>query len=386
MNTYTDIIVGSGYAGAVSARLLSERPHANVLLLEKRGHIAGNMYDYLDETGVRVHKYGPHIAVMKNQRTFNFLSRFTQWLPYEHKVLALIDGKEVPLPFNFNSILILFGKQEGMRLISALLDEFAAGENVPILRLRQSSNPTIKELAQYIYEKVFLHYTTKMWGLDPEHIDPAVTARVPVRMSFDDRHFQMPFQVMPKYGYTSLFMQMLNQDNITIRLNTNALDVLHLDETTHTITFEGKPFTGRVIYTGALDELFRYRFGALPYRSLKFEFTTHNTPYVQKTAVLNYPDERPQTRRTEMKHLTMQDDVETTTTITEYPGAYDRNDPDFSEPYYPIVKDEYHALHERYAALAKTYKGLYPIGRLADYRYYNMEATILRTLDFIASL
>lgn len=380
------IVVGCGYSGAVCARLIAEKFGESVMVLEKRNHIGGNMFEETNAAGVVVHKYGPHISVFNDERVFSFVSRFTEWIPYEHRVNALVDGIEVPLPFNFNSIKLLFEKEKANRLIQSLLSEYGENESVPILELRKSNVCELKVLADFVYEKIFLHYTTKMWGLSPTEIDPSVTGRVPVRLSYDDRHFLHRFQVMPKFGYNKLFENMLDHEKIKVRINANANDYISINSKTSEIFFEGEPFSGRLIYTGSLDELFSFCYGELPYRTLRFLHETHKRDGNQQTAVLNFPDSRPETRRTEMKKLTQQKMSGVTSTLTEYPGAYLRGDMVWGEPYYPIINSEYLEMHKKYAELAKKIPNLYPVGRLAEYRYYNMEDTIKRGIETVENM
>lgn len=376
---YDVLIVGSGYAGSIMARKFAELGKT-VLILEKRKHIAGNMYDEKDKNEILVHKYGPHIAYMSSWTTYDFLSQFTEFVPYQHHVLAEIDGIEVPLPFNLNSIDKLFELKKALRLKEELINEFGMEKKVPILELRKSKNKEIRDLAEFIYEKVFLHYTTKMWGKSPEELDPSVTGRVPVHISYDDRHFTNPIQVMPKYGYTKIFEKMLNHKKIEVQLNTDALDRIKLEK--GKIFFDGVEFQGRLIYTGAVDELMNMKYGELPYRSLYFKHETHAVNRLQSSPVLNWPDSRPATRRTENKLLVCQPNVEgVTSTITEYPGQYKKADKKFGEPYYPIINDVNMAKYKKYFEESKKYKNLTLIGRLAEYQYYNMEAIILATLD-----
>ena len=378
---YDYCVVGAGYAGAICARRLAEEGNKKVLLIDKRKHIAGNMYDEYDESGILVHRYGPHISVMNNERAYKFLGRFTEWIPYIHRVNAMIDGKEVPLPINFYSIDLLFPWEKAKRIKEGLKKQFAGRESVPILEMRQQEDPVIREFADYIYEKVFLHYTVKMWGLNPNEIDPSVTARIPVRLNYDNRHFTHEYQVMPRDGFTALFRKMTEHPNITVRLETAAADLFQADTEKKMIRYTGEPFAEGILYTGALDELFGYLYGELPYRSLQFEFRTEKKDFVQVPTVLNWPDERPATRRTEMKRLTQQVKDGVTTTITEYPGEYRRGDPKWGEPLYPINKEENIRLYERYNALLKEFPELTALGRLADYKYYNMEATVMRALE-----
>lgn len=378
---YDYIVVGAGYAGAICAREIAEKLNSKVLVIDRRPHIAGNMFDEMDESGILVHRYGPHISVMNSERAFNYLSKFTDWVPYLHTVKAEIDNIEVPLPFNFTAIDYLFDTQEAINIKETLISNYGEGANVPILEMRKSSNPLIHELADFVYEKVFVHYTMKMWGLGPEEIDPSVTARIPVRLSYDNKHFMHKYQVMPKHGFTKLFESLLNHPNITIRLNTEAQNVISLNSQNSKVYFEDQKYEGKLIYSGALDELFSYDYGVLPYRSLEFKFDTYKTNHIQDSTVLNWPDDRPATRRTEMKRLTQQDKEGITSTITEYPGAYNKDGNTFNEPYYPIVSTQCTMLYEQYKKRVKCFEQIYLVGRLADYKYYNMEATVLRALD-----
>lgn len=379
------LIVGTGYAGAVSARMLADQGK-KILMIEKRPHIAGNMYDEYDEQGILVHRYGPHISVMNTDRVYQFLSRFTQWNAYHHRVNAEIDGVEVPLPINFTSIDYLFPVEKALAIKKTLTEQYGEGANVPILEMKKNSDPMVREFAEFVFEKVFVHYTMKMWDLTPEQIDPSVTARIPVRLSYDNRHFLHKYQVMPKHGFTKLFENMLDHPNIEVRLNTLASSVLKIDEQAGTVEFEGKPFEGKVIYTGALDELFQWDMGVLPFRSLEFEFGSVNKDYIQEPTVLNWPDDRPATRRTEMKRLTGQKKEGVTSTIVEYPGAYVKDAEKFGEPMYPINEPECMAMYEKYKARLNNLPQIIPVGRLADYRYYNMEAVIERTMNLIESM
>lgn len=374
------LVVGCGYAGAVIARLAAEEGN-QVLVIDRRKTIAGNMYDEFNDSGILVHKYGPHISVMNEKKVYDFLSRFTEWVPYEHRVNAEIDGKEVPLPINFTSIDCLFEEEKAHYLKKILCDEYGEGNNVPILEMRKSSNLDIREFAAYIFEKVFLHYTEKMWGLSPDEISPTVTGRVPVRLSYDDRHFTHKYQVMPKNGFTKLFFNMLNHENIKVQLETEATEVIKLDLEKKKIYFNDKLFKGKVVYTGALDELMGYEYGVLPYRSLKIVEETYQINYIQNTPVLNWPDTRKETRRTEMKRLTQQEKEGVTTTLVEIPGAYDKSSENFSEPYYPIVEEHCMQMYEKYRKTMNEFPNFCSVGRLADYKYYNMEATIVRAME-----
>ena len=391
------LVVGAGYAGAVCARELAERGGKRVLVLERRDHIGGNAYDCPDAHGVLIHQYGPHIFHTSNKRVFDWLSRFTGWRRYQHRVIANLprDNPEVvparkksdgrfcfPVPFNLDSLENAFGAQDGKRLGQKLLDAYPAQSQVTILELRQNPDPEIAAIAEYVYEHVFVHYTMKQWGQTPEEIDPATTARVPVRLSRDDRYFQDAYQGMPLEGYTPMFQKILDHPNITVELGVEARDRVKLEG--GTVTLDGAPFTGAVIFTGQADELFGFRFGQLPYRTLDFRFETYEKQFYQTHGTVNYTVDRDYTRITEFKHLTGQDLPGLTTIMKEYSRAY--TGAPGETPYYSIINPENNALYAKYAALASEYPNLHLLGRLAEYKYYNMDAIAGRALELCDSL
>ena len=380
------LIVGAGYAGAVCARCLAEGGK-QVLVLERRSHVGGNAYDCLDEAGVLIHQYGPHIFHTNDHRVFAWLSRFTQWRDYQHRVVADIpDGAggrmRYPVPFNLTSLETAFGPQEGKRLGDKLIAAYGAEKKVTILELRQNPDPEIAALADYVYEHVFVHYTMKQWGQKPEDIDPNTTARVPVFLSRDDRYFQDACQGMPLEGYTPMFRNMLDHPNITLVLGADALD--RLDVSGETLTVDGAPFAGQVIYTGQADELFRFQYGPLPYRTLDFRFETLERDDFQGYGTVNYTVDQDYTRITEFKHLTGQRIPGKTTIVKEYSRAYGGILGEI--PYYAIINPENNALYARYKALADRFPNLHLLGRLAEYKYYNMDAIAGRALDLAESI
>ena len=391
------LVIGAGYAGGVAARELAERGGLRVLVLERRDHIGGNAYDCPDAHGVLIHQYGPHIFHTSNKRVFDWLSRFTGWRRYQHRVIANLprDNPEVvparkksdgrfcfPVPFNLDSLENAFGAQDGKRLGQKLLDAYPAQSQVTILELRQNPDPEIAAIAEYVYEHVFVHYTMKQWGQTPEEIDPATTARVPVRLSRDDRYFQDAYQGMPLEGYTPMFQKILDHPNITVELGVEARDRVKLEG--GTVTLDGAPFTGAVIFTGQADELFGFRFGQLPYRTLDFRFETYEKQFYQTHGTVNYTVDRDYTRITEFKHLTGQDLPGLTTIMKEYSRAY--TGAPGETPYYSIINPKNNALYAKYAALASEYPNLHLLGRLAEYKYYNMDAIAGRALELCDSL
>lgn len=378
MNNFDCIAVGAGYAGAVFARCAAEKGK-RVLVIEKRGHIGGNAYDEYDEKGVLIHKYGPHIFHTNDKKVFDFLSRFTEWNGYMHKVVARVKDREIPVPFNLNSLAATFG-EEADGLEKLLTDTFGAETKVPIIKLRENGDPALSRIAEYVYENVFLHYTLKQWGMKPEEIDPATTARVPVFISRDDRYFQDTYQGLPTDGYTPMFEKMLDHPNITVELNTDARDRLTFGSN-GVISFDGEPFNGQVIYSGELDELFGRVNGALPYRTLDFEFENIDAPRYQSHGTVNYTVDMPYTRITEFKHMTLQE-CESTTIVREYSRAAAEGD----TPYYAIISPENNALYQKYADIAARYPNLHALGRLAEYKYYNMDAIAGRAIALAEQL
>jgi len=369
------IIAGAGYAGSVMAERIATQLNKKVLIIEKRDHVAGNCFDYKDENNILIHKYGPHLFHTNNKEVFEYLSSFTEWEIYNHKVVAVIDGKEVTIPFNFNTLHEVFPSTLAEKLENKLLDAFDYNSKVPILELKKSEDKDLQFLADFVYEKIFVHYTAKQWGMKPEEIDGAVTARVPVFVGRDDRYFNDQYQVIPKKGYSNIFKKMLNHKNIKIMLNTDFNEVCELKD--NTFFFLGQKFEGRVIYTGAIDELFAYKFGDLPYRSVDMKFETVEKEYYQKVATVNYPNQYDFTRITEFKHIhpTKSDK---TTILKEYPKAYDKTK---DTPYYPIFTDENQEKYNKYLEHAKAINNLLLVGRLAEYKYYDMDDIIERALE-----
>ncbi len=308
------LVVGAGLTGSVIASLIARRLGQRVIVIDRRPHTGGNAYDYHDAAGVMVHKYGPHIFHTNSERIVQFLSEFTEWRPYEHRVVGLIDDQFVPIPFNLTSMELVFGQKEGARLNKLLADAFGTEVRVPILKMRESPLREIRKVADFIYEKVFLHYTVKQWDLRPEELDASVSARVPVFLSRDDRYFQDKFQMMPTLGYTAMIARMLSHPNIEVCTE------LEYPAATASIKFN------KMVFTGPIDEFFDAAFGELPYRSLRFDLQTTQSPNrILRAASENYPTpagEHPYTRITEYRYITGQKDIAATTCAYEYPEAY----------------------------------------------------------------
>lgn len=373
------VIVGAGFTGAVTAERIASVLDKRVLIIEQRNHIGGNAYDRYEDKGVLIHHYGPHIFHTKIKAVWEYLSQFTEWHHYHHRVLGSIDGRQVPIPFNLNSLYALLADSQARSLERKLIEQFGYNVKVPILKLRETDDEELRWLADYVYEKVFLHYTTKQWGMKPEELDPYVTGRVPVYVSRDDRYFQDPYQGLPREGYTRMFERMLHHPRIKLLMNTDFREVLEFDRERGDFRLFGAPFSGKVIYTGKIDELFDYEYGELPYRSLRFDFETLEQDAYQPVGTVNYPNEYDFTRITEFKHLTGQKHSHTAI-VREYPQPYERNTEGRNIPYYPIPKPENQKRYEAYLGRSKAVPNLILAGRLAEYKYYDMDACVAKAL------
>ena len=364
-----NLIVGAGFSGATIANLIATQLGEEVVVIDKKEHIAGNCYDYRDENGIMIHQYGSHIFHTQSEKVWNFLKQFTDFNTYFHKVVGYLNGIETHIPFNFNTLYDVFPYTLAKRLEEKLLENFEVDSKVPILEFQKQDDKDLKYLAKYVYEKIFLHYTTKQWGVSPKDVDGAVTARVPVYLSKDNNYFQDRFQGIPLEGYTKVVERMLNHKNITVKLNT---DYKEIDES----QFD------RVFYTGPIDEYFDYEYGQLPYRSVNFKFETHNKEYYQSNACVNYPCNYDFTRIHEYKHY-LNDKSDKTVIAKEYSEFFELGK---NERYYPIPKDENTALYNEYLEKAKELKNVYFLGRLGDYKYYDMDKAILRAIELFESL
>ena len=350
------LIVGTGFAGCVLAERLATQLNKSVLLVDKRNHIGGNAYDHYDDAGIQVHKYGPHIFHTNSLEVFEYLSQFTQWRAYQHKVLASVDGQLVPLPINLDTI----NKLYGTRMTSFELKDFFASVAEPRENIQTSEDVVVGKVGRELYEKFFRNYTRKQWGLDPSELHSSVIARVSSRTNRDDRYFTDKYQAMPLNGYTRMFEKMLAHPNISVLLNTEYREAK-----------QWVPYR-ELIYTGPIDEFFDYRYGKLPYRSLNFVFKSFHTPILQPAAVVNYPNEYEYTRVTEFKYLTGQEHP-MTSVVYEYPCAE-------GDPYYPVPRPENAELYKQYKLLADTTPDVHFVGRLATYKYYNMDQVVAQAL------
>jgi UDP-galactopyranose mutase len=359
---YDYLIVGAGFAGSVLAERLAVDSEKRVLLIDRRNHIGGNAYDHYDSSGILVHKYGPHIFHTNSKEVFEYLSRFTRWRPYEHRVLASVDGQLVPIPINLKTINQLYG----LKLTSMEVDEFLKSVAEPVERIRTSEDIVVSKVGRELYEKFFRNYTRKQWDLDPSELDASVAARIPVRTNSDDRYFTDNFQSMPLEGYSKMFERMVSHPNIHVMLQADYREVAK------SIRYR------ELIYTGPIDEFFNYRYGKLPYRSLNFEFHTYDKKTFQPTGTVNYPNEHAYTRITEFKYLTGQTHRKTSV-VYEFPTA-------IGDPYYPIPRQENTEIYKRYQILAEQTSGVHFVGRLATYRYYNMDQVVAQALTLYKKL
>jgi UDP-galactopyranose mutase len=356
------LIVGAGFAGSVLAERLASRRNETVLVIDKRDHYAGNAYDFFDDAGIMVHRYGPHIFHTNAVSVVEYLSQFTDWRPYEHRVLAAVDGQLLPIPINLDTVNRLYG----LNLDSEGMENFLAGRREHIEDIRTSEDVVVSTVGRDLYEKFFRGYTRKQWGLDPSQLAKIVTARIPTRTNRDDRYFTDTFQKMPKDGYTAMFANMLDHPNIRLELGQSWNEE------------RDRARARRIIFTGPIDEFFDYRFGPLPYRSLQFKHETRDVEWAQPVAVINYPQTEAYTRITEYKHLTGQVHPKTSLTY-EYPS-------DTGDPYYPIPRPENQALFHKYRTAAEALTDVWFVGRLGSYQYLNMDQVVgqaLATFDRI---
>jgi UDP-galactopyranose mutase len=350
------LIVGAGFAGSVLAERLASVANKKVLIIDKRNHVAGNTCDFYDTNGLLVHKYGPHIFHTNSKDVYNYLGRFTTWRPYEHRVLASVDGMLVPIPINLNTINMLYGLQ----LSSFEVDDFLKSRADARDRIVTSEDVVVNRVGKDLYEKFFKNYTRKQWDLDPSALDASVAARIPTRANRDNRYFTDTYQAMPLYGYMRMFENMLNHPNIKIMLNADYKEVKDI-----------VPYRN-LIFTGPIDYYFDYCYGKLPYRSIEFKFETFETEVFQSTGTINYPNEHLYTRVTEFKYLTGQKHPKTTV-VYEFPS-------DEGDPYYPVPRPENAELYKKYEKLAAQCQNTYFTGRLATYKYYNMDQVVAQSL------
>lgn len=374
------VIIGSGFAGSVIARKLVEHHQdIKVTIYEKRNHIGGNMYDEIDENGVLIQKYGPHIFHTNNKEVFDFVGRFTEYRYFKHEVVGEIDGEIVPIPFNFAGIDTLFALKEATKIKKILMEKYEVNQRVSIGQLLESQDDMIRSFGEYVYEKVFVHYTAKQWGIPIDEIDTSVINRIPVVMGYERNHFSTKYQYMPKEGFKKIFDNMLDHHQIQVFCNVNAKTILNFNEEKRQVYVNGKKFDGPIVMTGALDELLDYKYGVLPYRSLDLKYENYKMNYFQTKPVVNYPNSEKFTRITEFKYLTGQRIDNTTTILKEYPCTYN---PEKNTPFYPIVNKESYLRYAIYKKYFEKFAKLYLCGRLAEYKYYDMNSVITEAMKY----
>ena len=365
----TNLIIGAGFSGATIAHLITTKLNEKVLIIDKKSHLAGNCYDYRDENGIMIHKYGSHIFHTNSEKVWSFLKQFTDFNTYMHKVLGVIDGIEANIPFNFSTLYKVFPDTLAKRIEVKLLEQFEYNQKVPILEFQKQEDEDLKYLANYVYEKIFLNYTTKQWDVSPKDIDSSVTARVPVYLSKDNRYFQDKYQGIPLEGYSKIVEKMLDNPNIQIRLKTDFKDI-------DTTKFD------RIFCTAPIDEYFNYELGELPYRSVFFKFETYNKEHYQSNAVINYPSNYDFTRIHEYKYY-LDDISEKTVIAKEYSEPFERRK---NERYYPVLNKESSELYKKYSEKAKSVPNTYFLGRLGDYKYYDMDKAVLRAIELFEEI
>lgn len=371
MRKVKNLVVGCGLSGVVLAERLASQMNEEVLIIERRNHIGGNIFDYKDETtGITVHKYGPHVFHTNNQEVWDYVSQFTDWHYFMYHVKAVIDGIEVNIPFNLNSLYKVFPNALASALENKLLSEFFFNTKISILELLRLHDKDLEFLSKYIYEKVFLGYTIKQWGVKPEELDPSVSSRVPIYISRDDRYFQDKYQAIPQNGYTAMIKNILNNELITVELNTD------FNRIRNDIKYD------RLFFTGAIDEFFNYELGHLPYRSLNIVLKTINREFYQSGPQINYPENYDFTRSVEYKYY-LDEKSDKTIVSYEFPCSYEINR---NEPFYPVPNDKNTELYVRYKNKAKQLHNVSFIGRLANYVYINMDVAIYEALKLIKTI
>lgn len=380
------VIVGSGFSGSILARKIAEEMNLPVTIIEKRAHIGGNMFDECDEHGTLIQKYGPHFLNTNKYFIIQFLKQYADLFPHTTKLLSYIDGQYVRLPYNFLTVQQLVGPEKAESLLQKLRATFTGRDRVPILELVDHKDLEISEYGTLLFEKAYRTYTSKMWGIEPEEIDKYVLDRVPMAMNYDERYLNKDFQYLPVQGFTKLFEKMLDHPNITVKTSTDALEYLELDEKNHRITYDKQP-VDCLIYTGAIDELFGKKYGSLPYRSLDIRYEYFEQNSVLPSEIVSYPQADGYTRKTEYRKIMFDDSkVCGSVVATEYPLQYDAQADVGNIPYYPVVTEHSNSVYQMYLNEVKKYHNLFLCGRLAEFRYYNMDICIEHALEYFHNI
>ena len=378
------IIVGCGFSGAILARKIAEELNREVLVIEKRNHIGGNMYDQYDEHGILVQQYGPHVLVTDCWNVIKYLSRYSEMIRHTVKEISYVDGQYVRLPFNFETVQQLIGCEKAESLIRTLRSEFSGRDRVPVMELVNHADEEISSYGNLLFDKCYKTYCAKQWDIPVDQLDTTIMNRVPMAMSYDERYMNKDFQYLPKDGFTKLFENMLNHPNITVRLGEDALKGIVLDEEKKGISFEGEDVDA-LIFTGPVDELFHVKYGELPYRSLDIQYEWFDQDRIYPEKIVSYPQAKGYTRRTEYKFMmTDPSKAEGTTIATEYPIPYVKNSG--HAPFYPVITDHTKHVYELYKNEAESYGNIFLCGRLAEFRYYNMDDCILHAFDVFENI
>lgn len=376
-------IIGCGISAATLANVLANKGW-KITIYEKNGFVGGNCYDSYDKNGILIHNFGPHIFHTSDEEVYKFITQFTKLNGYVNKVMVSVDNKFFPLPINFKSIEVIMG-DKAKDVINILKSKFPGKRTITLFDIKQIEEPVVQEFVKYISENVYLNYSVKMWGVKFEDIDPNTINRVKIILSEEHNYFpEDKYQGLPEVSYTDMINKMLKHPNIKVQLNVNGLDLIKI--TPDKIMFNGQELTTPVVYCGSLDEALRYRLGTLPYRSLNIKFDSFQRGQYQDVAVINYPSDPKLTRITEFKLMTFQKGKEATTISKEYPGAYDPKSKDFNVRYYPIINEKNTKMYEMYANEIKKYKNFYPLGRLAQYKYFDMDDAIKQALELAKQL
>ncbi len=379
-------VVGAGFSGSIIARKIAEELNFKVTVVERRPHIGGNAYDEYDEHGILIQKYGPHFLNTNKYFIIKFLEQYAELFPHNTKLLSFIDGKYIRLPFNFQTVQELVGAEKSGSLLNKLRSEFGGQDRVPVLKLVNHNDTEISEYGRLLFEKAYKTYTAKMWGIGVDKIDKYVLERVPMAMSYDERYLNKDFQYLPKKGFTEIFRNMLNHPNIELMLNENALDHITFDEINNSVFYdEVKP--NALIFTGPVDELFGLKYGSLPYRSLDIKYHYSDKESLLPSEIVSYPQADGYTRETEYRKIMFDDkNVSGSVVATEYPLWYNKDADVGNIPYYPVVTEESAKVYSKYLDEVKKYNNIFLCGRLAEFKYYNMDICIEHALSYFENI
>lgn len=380
------IVVGAGFSGSIIARKIAEELNFKVTVVERRSHIGGNAYDEYDEHGILIQKYGPHFLNTNKYYIIKFLEQYAELFPHNAKLLSFIDGKYVRLPFNFQTVQELVGAEKSEGLLNTLRSEFCGRDRVPVLELVNHKNKEISEYGNLLFEKAYKTYTAKMWGIGVDKIDKYVLERVPMAMSYDERYLNKDFQYLPKKGFTEIFKNMLAHSNIEVLLNENALDHIGFDDKTNSVLYDGEK-ADALIFTGPVDELFGFKYGSLPYRSLDIKYRYSNKESLLPSEIVSYPQADGYTRETEYRKIMFDDrNASGSVVAAEYPLQYNKDAQVGNIPYYPVVTEESSRIYSKYLGEVKKYNNIFLCGRLAEFKYYNMDICIEHALSYFENI